>query len=94
MVTTRQSRHRCFQPEPVEILADGRLKQRVIGHAFIHPRVRKQSSAGRYSYLCFTTPPFLQNMFVAWNSHGVDVFLEQEGGLCCLNSDPKSSILS
>jgi len=23
-----------------------------------------------------STPPFLQNMFVAWNSHGVDVFLE------------------
>ena len=25
---------------------------------------------------CRSTPPFLQNMFVAWNSHGVDVFLK------------------
>jgi len=33
------------------------------------------ANSNKQSWLT-STPPFLQNMFVAWNSHGVDVFLE------------------
>ena len=79
MVTARQSRHRCFQPEPVEISAiwtiEGKRYQARLRHAPIHEalalNVQGQNSVGH----------------MALEEHGISITDSRNGFACNVAED-------